>query len=93
MKSKKRMSLPAPICGITIHTAESAATKPETEVIDKLFLELSQFVSAETDKERRLKYQAARYGAALVAISEGCVDPRGTATQALDPSLFDRRFK
>ena len=63
---------------------------PETETLDKLFLELSQFTKARTGREINLTaaYDAMaskldKYGLALMMIREGCADPAGVARAAL----------
>lgn len=65
----------------------------ETETIDRLFLELSQFTGAKTWREIALEAERdqmgavnGKYGLALMMIREGCSDPAGVARKALLPS-------
>lgn len=62
----------------------------ETETIDKLFLELSQFTKARTEREIALTaaYDAMKtkidtYGLALMMIMKGASEPVAVATMAL----------
>lgn len=56
----------------------------ETQAIDRLYLELSQFTGATTKREMQLSKIVDRYGIALMMIRQGCGDPAGAARQALD---------
>lgn len=55
-----------------------------TETLDKLYLEISQFTEAKTNREIALKSLVDRYGIALMHIRAGCAAPQLTAEEALD---------
>ena len=56
----------------------------DTEILDKLYLEWSQFTQAKIGRELALQKQTDRYGLALMMIREGCADPSDVARRALE---------
>jgi hypothetical protein len=61
----------------------------QTETLDKLFLEWSQFTTAKTQREISLENSRDKYGLALIMIREGATNPQKIASDALKSEVMD----